>query len=472
MNLRLLLFLLVSVGILSSCTSFHTRTETDMYTIADVDTLRSYDALNAPGNRDNGVVYPSSTREEQVRDVVMHDSIVEREYPDFIRLGLFEGVGLWGGDSDYALGSGIFGVHPELGNLTDGYRGNSDALVPGGLYRFGIMEYRLRWFRDAKNWTIGTSAFEAIVPDARGEKTLTSVLPIYLRKRYFLDEEIPYIAITPSLGIGLWPSMYVNTSVSLDIGSIGGLNLRAYLGYAFGVNGESTPQIQGNDYTNKAQNISIPYAGLGISVLDFLNLPKETEVEWKHHEHSSWEVGLLSVTLLKSNSDMSLFASVNYSPAMLEANQQQEDMFISGMIIKIANSRVALPVFDYHLYAGTSLFNLIALGQDAFGTGILPLRLGYWQTVLNDELIAEPFIEYSYLPSQMIHIGAELKLKISEQFNMKLALGYVSGSTSTSIKDFYDSDWGIAADFSGIYLGIGFNVLDRIFYSEELRYNK
>lgn len=472
MTLRVLLFTVVSAFILSSCSSFHTRTETDIYTIADVDTLRSYDALNAPGNRDNGVVYPSSTSEEQVRDVVMHDSIVERHYPDFIRLGLFEGVGLFGGDGDYALGSGIFGVHPELGNLSDGFRGDSDALVPGGLYRVGIFEYRLRWFQDAKNWTIGTSAFEAIVPDARGEKTLTAVLPLYLRKRYFLDEDIPYVSVTPAVGIALWPSMYINASVSLDIGSIGGLNLRAYLGYAFGVNNKYTAQISNNDYVTDAQNVSIPYAGLGVSVLDFLNLPRETEAEWKDHEHSSWEVGLLSATLLRSNTERSLFAGQPQNYPFQENQNQDEDMFISGMILKIANARVALPVLNHKLYAGTSLFNLIALGQDAFGTGVLPLRVGYWQLLLADELSAEPFVEYSYLPSQMFHIGAELKLRLSESYNMKLAFGYVSGSTSTEIGDFYDSSWGASNDFSGVYFGVGFNILDRIFYSEELRYNK
>ncbi len=468
---RVLLILAVSALILSSCSSLHTRTETDIYTIADVDTLRSYDALNAPGNRDNGVVYPSSTREEQVRDITMRDSIVERNYPDFIRLGLFEGVGLFGGDGDYAMGSGIFGVHPELGNLTDGFRGNSDALVPGGLYRLGIAEYRLRWFRDAKNWTIGTSAFEAIVPDARGEKILASILPIYLRKRYYLDEDIPYLAITPALGIGLYPSIYVNTSVSLDLGSIGGLNLRAYIGYAFGMNPTYTPQISGNDYASEAQNVSFPYAGLGVSVLDFLNLPKETETEWKDHKHSSWEIGLLDITLLSSNTDESIFASTP-SNKFQQQTAEKDNMLISGMIFKLATAKVALPYLDYHLYAGTSLFNLVALGKDAFGTGILPLRVGYWHTLLNDELIAEPFIEYSYLPSQMLHIGAEFKLRLAEKFSIKLALGYVNGSTSTSIDDFYNSDWGVSADFSGVYAGIGFSILDRLFYSEELRYNK
>jgi hypothetical protein len=402
----------------------------------------------------------------------MHDSIVEREYPDFIRLGLFEGVGLFGGDGNHALGAGLFGVHPELGNLTDGFRGNSDALVPGGLYRIGIMEYRLRWFRDAKNWTVGTSLYEAIIPDARGENMLTSVFPIYFRKRYYLDETIPYVAVTPAVGIGLYPSIYINASVSFDIGSIGGLNMRAYLGYAYGVNLEYTPQIKNNDFADKTSNVSAAYAGLGVSVLDFLNLPKETEREWKYYEHSSWEIGFASIKLLKSNSEYSLFTDHSINPDFAAFQQEKTEPAISGMIIKLANAKVALPVLDYKLYAGTSLFNLVALGQNAFGTGILPLRVGYWQTLIADDLIFEPFLEFNYLPTQMIHLGGELKLKIAKEFNIDLAFGYVNGNNSSNAGSFYSKDWGAQGNFSGYYIGVGLNVLDRIFYSEELRYNK
>ncbi len=472
MNFRVLILTVISTLVLASCANLSTRTETDIFTIADVDTLKTHDALNAPGVRDNGVVYPSSTRDEFQRDVVLHDSIVEREYPDFIRLGLFEGVGLFGGDGDYALGSGIFGVHPDLGNLRSGFRGDGDGLVPGGLYRIGIAEYRLRWFKDAKNWTIGTSLYEAIIPDARGENMLTSYLPIYFRKRYFLDENIPYISVTPAVGIGLYPSIYVNTSVSLDIGSIGGLNIRAYVGYAFGVNLRYTSQIQNNDFYDQSNNVSIPYAGLGISVLDFLNLPRETEVEWKYHEHSSWEVGLASITLLGSNADISIFSGTSPNSILDQQNNNQSDLLVSGMIFKLANAKVALPYLGHKLYAGTSLVNLIALGQNAFGMGVIPLRIGYWQTVISNDLVAEPFIEYNYLPTQMLHIGAELKLRVAEKFNINLALGYVNGSNSGFIGDFFDKDWGDSGNFSGVYIGLGFNLLDRMFYSDELRYNK
>ncbi|MCL5992301.1 MAG: hypothetical protein M1419_09415, partial [Bacteroidetes bacterium] len=199
---KYLLFLLLA-GFFSSqfwgCISY-SRTETDIYTISELDTTTQYLDKNAPGNRDNGIIYSSSRTVESHREMIQRDSTVTREYPNFIRLGLFESIGLIGSGSDFAAGMGMFGIFPDFDNFKTTYRGGTGKVFSGGLYRFGVGEWRLRWFRDSKDWTYGTSGLEIIMPDARTEYALVGIAPLYLRKRWFLREEIPYIAITGHIG--------------------------------------------------------------------------------------------------------------------------------------------------------------------------------------------------------------------------------------------------------------------------------
>ena len=223
--------LLLSLCILmlfSSCTSVIkkqlTRTEEDRFTITVNDTTVEKIIHNPPGPRDNGIIFPSPTTKVITHTKTQYDSTAERYYPNFIRAGLFEGVGLLGtSPASEGFGSGLFGVFgifdPEFGSIKRGEI--RDVTFTGGLYRFGIFEWRLRWFRDAKNWTIGTSAVEMIVPKVDDANSLVGIFPIYIRKRFYLRESIPYIAITPSFGFGYFPSQYGNAAVSLDFGSIG-----------------------------------------------------------------------------------------------------------------------------------------------------------------------------------------------------------------------------------------------------------
>ena len=449
--------------LLSSCGTI-TRTERDIYTITDKDTTINYHVVNHPGNRDNGVIYPSSKVVMPEREIEQHDSIIERYYPDFIRLGLFESVGTIGGDSDFGIGTGLFGIFPDYDKLIDTYRGNNNSLFTGGIYRIGIIEHRLRWFRDSKNWTIGTHGVEFLLPDARGEKALISVLPIYLRKRYYLSKEIPYLSITPSLGIGYYPSLYVNLSGSLELGSLGGLNLRVYLGLAAGYNPSYTPQIIANDYaknevTKKHEGTSsiFPYFGLGISFLDFHNLVRETETEWYLHEHSAWNIGLVQFMMLRSNADESIL---------------DDNKLFSGFQLKIANSYLAIPYKENRFFVGTSLLNLMVLGRESWGLGILPIRGGYWFVIADDELSAEPFVELSYYPSSMLNLGVKVNLVLNEKVNLGLVAGYVNGSFSINLPGGSNSDFGISKNFSNIYFGINIGLWDRIFYPHQLRYNK
>ncbi len=451
--------ILCALSLLAGCVSYE-RVEQDVYTITERDTTsRSYVA-NAPGNRDNGLIYPSSRVVRSDREITHRDSTVERHYPDFIRLGLFEGIGIVGGSNSHAIGTGLFGVFPDFDKLDGTWRGSSSKLFSGGIYRLGIGEWRLRWFRDAKNWTVGTSAVEFILPDARSEKYLASIAPLYLRKRYFLREEIPYIAFTPYFGIGYLPSQYVNFGCSMDVGSIGGLNVRAYIGYATGGNMEGSFFPRTSDYdSSRAQSVSMVYAGLGVSVLDFLNLVSETQKEWKDYPHSSWNVGLVQLGLLNTN-----------APAGL--NSGKSGSLLKGMILRGGIASVALPFSDYKLYAGTSLLNFVGLGDGKWGLGVLPVRLGYWQTVLADELSTEPFFELNYYPSSFIHIGNRLNLKLNDMFNLSFLLGFASGDKINARSSFLAGNFGESSRFSGAYVGFGIGIDDRIFLPEELRYNK
>ncbi|MGA2298762.1 MAG: hypothetical protein ABSG15_14540 [FCB group bacterium] len=438
-----------------------TRTETDVYTISERDTtISSYDK-NTPGGRDNGIVYPSSRTYKAERSLLQRDSTVDRLYPNFIRLGVFESVGLMGSSSGRPFGTGMFGVFPDFNNLRGSFTGKANAVFGGGLYRLGIGEWRLRWFRDAANWTYGTSAFEAIIPQARTEYSLMSTFPLYIRKRYYLREEIPYIAFTPAVGLGWFPSQYINMTGSIDVGSIGGLNVRAYVGLAGGVNLKNTPLIINSNNNGQSQTSIFPYFGIGMSTLDFLNRVPETETEWKYHEHSSWDVGLMQLTLLYTGTKTSVWGG-------------NTSAFFTGYILKVANAAIALPLLNYKLYAGTSLINLAAFGFNEWGIGILPLRMGYWQTLIQDELTTEPFIEYNYYPSSFFQIADKLNLKISDVINVSFILGYASGSSlsSNAVGTDIISRLGASNNFSRAYIGLNIGIIDRIFFPEQLRYFK
>jgi len=391
---------------------------------------------------------------------VQKDSVVEREYPDFIRLGIFEAVGTIGSGKDNSAGMGLFGIFPDFENMKTTYRGSTDKKFQGGIYRVGIGEWRLRWFRDAANWTIGTNLIELFMPDARVERNLSSYFPLQIRKRFYLSESVPYVCFTTAFGVGYYPSQYVNLSGSLDFGSIGGLNLRAYLGCAVGVNAKSSYWVRISENNQDGQTVVYPYLGLGISFLDFHNLVPETMKEWSEHKHSSWNIGLVQAGIIAAGIDSSAL------------NEKSKSNFLSGVLIRLANASVALPILNNQFYLGTSLANLVILGRNAWGIGILPFRLGYWQTILSDELSTEPFIEFNYYPSQFFHIGNRFNLRISNFLNLGLIVGYAAGSSVNAFGNDITSQFGLTSKFARPYIGFSLGFGDRIFFPEELYYNK
>lgn len=458
--MRYYLFTIFLSIILVSCSSL-TRNEQDIYTITELDTTRTLVVENAPGNRDNGVIFPSTRTIKEERQVKRRDSLVNRYYPNFIRAGLFESVGTIGGSPDYGIGTGLFGIMPNFKNISKSYRGESGKIFTGGIYRLGIFEWKLNIFEDSPSWTYGTIGYEAIIPDGRGENILISVAPFYIRKRIFLRNEIPYISFTPYFGVGLFPSIYTNFGASLDFGSIGGLNLRAYTGIALGYNGSYTAQISDNDFASGSNSVIFPYLGLGISVLDFLNLDEDLEIEWKDYKHSSWDVGFLQLVFLNTGAEKSIF----------DVSGQNKSV-ITGISIKLANANIALPYQNYHLYFGTSLFNLTSVGWNEFAISILPVRFGYWYNIVPTELNLEPFVEFGYYPMTSINLGGKLSLRINEIFNLSLNTGFIYAKADLDFGRDITEQLGYSVDFSKFYIGLGINFYDRIFRKNELRYFK
>lgn len=461
---KIILIVILLFSLLQSCTIVTTREEEDLYTITEKDTTVKHFIKNAPGNVDRGVVHPSTKEILREREITQRDSTVNRYYPDFIRLGLFEGMGLIGGSSDFSLNSGIFGVYPDPSLLDESARGAiGGSIFTGGIYRLGIYENRLRWFRDSENWTWGLHGVEAIIPDARVETGLIGMLTPYLRKRYYFRDDIPYVSATIAVGMGFFPSQYANVSGSIDVGSMGGVNIRAYVGFAAGYNSKSSVLIAGNDFADEGIFNAIPYAGLSVSVLDFVNVVPELYTEWKDHEHSSWKVGLADITFVNTNSEYSAIGDIRDSSASI----------IKGYFLQLANADIAIPINgNYNLYAGTSLISLYMMGLNGNGLGVLPLRVGYWHQLLKDELSVDPFIEYGYYPSSYVNFGAKLRLRFSDRYNMGIVGGYITGNTLGGIGSETLDFLGDATSFDGFYVGLSFSLLDRIFYPEEIRYAK
>jgi hypothetical protein len=217
--------------------------------------------------------------------------------------------------------------------------------------------------------------------------------------------------------------------------------------------------IRGNDYTDQAQTVSYPYAGLGISFLDFLNLVPETLVEWKDHQHSSWEIGLVDFSLLNTNAETTAFRDTAAAD------------FIKGFDLQMAKTNIAIPFLNNRFYAGASLFRLAVFGKREWALGILPIRFGYWHTLIDDELTATPFVEFCFYPSKYVNLGGEVNLRIFESINFGAKLGYISGNSEQVLNSDILNNLGISSNFSNLYFGFTIR-LDRIFFEKELRYNR
>lgn len=451
---------LALTALLIGCTSY-SRVEKDVFTITQHDTVVMERVQNPPGDRDNGVIYPSSRVISHDRQVLQHDSVVTREYPNFIRLALFESVGLaFSGQGGNSTNRGAFGLQFTMDELLFGAPQDSSSKVfMGYIYRLGIAEWRLRWFDDDPDWSWGITLAEVQQPDDRPEHRLIGYGVLNIKKRFRLWDKIPYVSVTPGIGLSLITSQYASPNVALEVGSIGGINFRAYAGYTFGMQGFGGTS---SGYSNGF--VSFPYLGLGVTTFDFLNRQEETDVEWKYHEHSAWEIGVVQFNLIGSSNQVASVFAPDKTGDSISA--------LTGFTARLLNATLALPLLDSHIGVGTSLVNIVALGSTGYGIGVLPLRLSGWFNVFSNNIAIEPFIEYNYLPSSFGHLGARLAFPIADQTNVQFVAGYAFGETGSSAGFDTGGKPGASTIFKGFYLGIGASLFDRIFHRSELRYGK
>ncbi len=464
--LPLLMIASTAAGILLPGCYTITRTEEDLYTITQSDTTIRENVLNTPGDRENGTIYPTPRTIEITREYVQRDSTVERHYPAFLRFGGIETASLLtaGGSTDGA-GNGLFGLYELLTlNNTD-----DTKTFTGSLYRIMPYEIRLRWFDDAPNWTIGTAGVEFLQrqrdssAEYDSDEQLIGIAPIYIRKRYFLRDTPPYVMVVPFVGLSPWgPSHYINLGSTLDVGSIGGFNARAYVGYAAGV-----VNLFGTD---NAAGVSFPYVGIGVSALDFVNKTEELFVEWKDHDHNALEVSGLNLDLVRAFSD----TEDPFGATLADSNAPTPP--ISGAILRFASASIPVPIGDRRWFVGTSLFNLIALNSTDVAFGFLPLRTGYRFNLLKDELSFEPFAELTYFPSTALHFGGRVVLEMPEipeiglkdfPFTINAVFGVVNGSTNLDVLTGVE-ELSSPNDFTTPYIGIGIGIGNALFTPEEV----
>lgn len=464
-SLLLLPALLWLAGVVSGCVTI-TRTEEDLYTITESDTTIREEVHNPPGDRDNGTIYPSPRTVEIERDYVQRDSIVERHYPAFLRLGGVEAASfLLAGGETQGSGNGLFGLY-DLLTLN---RRSDTKLFTAGMYRIMPYELRLRWLGDAPNWTIGTSAFEMFwrqtdsSADYDSDERLMGITPIYFRKRFFLREEPPYAMIVPFVGISApWgPSYYVNVGSTFDVGSYGGLNVRAYAGYVAGTSSLFSASTGG---------VAFPYVGVGVSVLDFVNKTEELFIEWKDHDHNALEVSALNVDMVRA------FGDTTDPFAVSQNTPNAETPPLTGLIVRFGSASIPIPIGDRRWFVGTSLFNLIALNRTDIAFGFLPIRTGYRLGLLDDELHIEPFGELTYYPSTAWHLGVRGAVEVPEipeigfkdfPLTINIVAGLVSGSTNLDVLTGWE-DLNAPDDFTTPYIGFGIGIGDAIFSPAEV----
>jgi len=446
--------IIILLGALPGCFSV-TRVETDLYTITERDTTIRQDVRNAPGERDNGTIYPSPRSVQIDREYTQRDSTVERFYPAFLRFGGIETAGfLAPGASTDGGGNGLFGLY----RLLNGKSKADTKTFTSYMYRIMPYELPLRAFNDAPDWTVGTAAFERFVyprdnsASIEADEQLTGVFPLYVRKRFFLRDKPPYVMVVPFLGVAIAPSQYVNFGATFDVGSYGGFNLRAYAGYIAGSN------LIPRDEDGNSPNVSFPYFGLGVSALDFVNRNEELVTEWKDHDHSAIEVSALNVDLIYSN-------NLSGDSAVSAALGDSTRGFPTGAMVKLASANFPLPFGDGRFFVGTTLFNLYWLSKSEVTFGFLPIRAGYRFSILGDDLNLEPFAEYTYYPGSAFQLGARASLKIYDWSQLEVVAGYISGSPGLDVVTGYEDLRGLG-DFSTIYLGVGIGLGD-IFHSFE-----
>lgn len=440
-----------------------TRTETDHYTITTRDTTIREQIKNVPGSADdNGVVFPSSKTRRIYRETMSYDSSYDRKYPSFLRFGGLEFASTLTGAPGPGFGAGIFGTY-SLFDSSMMYRAiglKQKSFFQGHIFRLIPMEYPLRWFDDAPDWTWGMSAYENIAQNIDSSRSLTSIATnLYIRKRFWLRDQKPFLIFSPFVGVSALPSTYINLGGELTLGSYGGFNIRAYAGVAYGF----TWKFYRAEKGEPLPIITTPYIGLGVSALDFINKPADLMREWKDYAHSAVEICVLNIE--------PIYATAGY-PNLFDTSTIK--IPLTGATIELATAHFPVHnLFNGKFWAGTTLFKLFAPGYNQQGFSVLPLRIGYREYLFAEDLTIEPQIELNYYPSQIANVSAKLKLNTFNDFSIGLTFGYASGSPGAFLPGiFSEVTKRFAKDlstFNTFYFGFTFGIKDRYYTPEQVQ---
>jgi hypothetical protein len=236
----------------------------------------------------------------------------------------------------------------------------------------------------------------------------------------------------------------------LTLGSYGGANIHLQAGLAVGgPNGSDTDPhpVRG-----------IPYAGLGLSMLDFINTEEEMDTEWKKHEVPARRMGLFHLTLLQS--------SLGSSDGVVLNGKGSADRTIftdfDGFILQVGTVAFPLRWLPEEMTVGTSVLNMLYLGHLEVGVGILPLR-ATWQYRPWKKFLIEPFVEFNYYPSSVLHAGARCSVGDFAGVSIGLQAGAMFGNSGQLTRNLFES---FTADVKGIYAGFTLGLFD--FYSSPI----
>jgi hypothetical protein len=456
---------LLMVGCSGSVPYQVTRTETDHYTITTRDTTINEQIRNNPGSsEDNGVVFPSSKTRRIYRETMSYDSSHDRSYPAFLRFGGLEFASTLTGAPGPGHGAGFLGVYSLFDStVTTTVTGEKEKMFfQGHILRIIPIEYPLRWFNDAPDWTWGMSAYENIAQNNDANKFLTSIAAnLYIRKRFWLRDIKPFVIFSPFVGISAVPSAYINLGGELTLGSYGGFNIRAYAGVAYGFTWEFYKSNNGEPLPT----IITPYIGLGVSALDFINKPSDLLREWKDYSHSAVELSILNIE--------PIYATAGY-PNLFDTATVK--IPITGITLELATAHFPLSnLFNGKFWAGTTLFKLFAPGYNQQGFSVLPLRFGYREYLFAEDLTIEPQIELSYYPSQIANLSAKLKLNMFNDFTLGFTMGYASGSPGAFLPGVFSQVTNNTtyakelSTFNTFYFGITFGIKDRYYTPQRVK---
>ena len=188
-----------------------------------------------------------------------------------------------------------------------------------------------------------------LAKDEQKNNSLSSFGSLYIRKRYWFHNRIPYVLAAPYFGLGLYPSVYANVGGELLLGrSAASIFERIW--------------VMPTDSTGRRKILStFRTSASAFSALDFTNRVEETQREWKEYVHSA----IRGVDAECESSEV-----VRRSTELVRCRiRLKSKLPITGMSIQLGTAHFPLPFADRHFWAGTSLVNFFSLG---YGTGPRP----------------------------------------------------------------------------------------------------